>query len=312
VLLHEDPNQLAVWHKQIITFLAERLGLALRDAGLLRPISKGIDFLGYIVRPGYCLVRRRVAVHLDERLRYFAKRLLRKGRQGLEMDLSRETRKELQVTLASYLGHYRHASAWRLAQGAFIRYPWLNDLFLLHDGLRLQPLWEPPTVNSIRRQWYWFVRHKSDHLVLIQVGNRVEIYDTDAEYLHKRFGLPLQAVPRPRFSATISLPLRRLRDLRAQLRRQRLGHLFIAEDGWLPGGMKRRVLRLCWTPCPTTPSTQLVLPFLSSNKPTPRSKTYVEKLHCPSRSTDRNSRRVGPRMLRKHSRHHAHESFRRQ
>ncbi|MCG5548798.1 hypothetical protein [Halorhodospira halochloris] len=32
------------------------------------------------------------------------------------------------------------------------------------------------------------------------------------------------------------------------LRRQGVPHLFVAEEGYLPGGLKRRVLRLAWWP----------------------------------------------------------------
>ncbi|CAK0752244.1 RNA-directed DNA polymerase [Gammaproteobacteria bacterium] len=248
VLLHEDPQQLAIWREQIVAFLAERLGLALRDEGRLRPIGDGIDFLGYIVRSGYRLVRRRVATHLDERLHAFEKRLFCRDRRGVGATILRVVREELQSSLTSYLGHYHHASSWRLAQRAFARHPWLTDLFQLQDDLHLQPIWQPPSVNSLRGQWRWFSRHGSNQLVLIQVGNRIELYDADAEKLHQCFGLPLQAVSRPGFKATLSLPMVRLRDLRVRLRRQRLAHRFVAEEGWLPGGMKRRVLRLFWTP----------------------------------------------------------------
>lgn len=252
VLLHEDPHQLSVWRTQIIAFLSEKLGLMLRDNGQLCKIGDGIDFLGYIVRPGYLLVRRRVTTHLDDRLHALGLRLSKHDRRGSELTFTHTVREAIRSTLASYLGHYRHASSWRLAQRIFDRYPWLNHLFHLHDDLRLQPLWQPQCVHSLRDQWRWFISHRVGDLVLVQVGNRVELYDVHADRLHRCFGYPLQAVPRSGFRATLSLSIARLRDLRMRLRCHCLSHSFLAEEGWLPGGMKRRVLRLLWHPHPQT------------------------------------------------------------
>jgi RNA-directed DNA polymerase len=68
ILLSEDPSQLKIWETQISTFLNDNLQLQLNERRKLRPISDGIDFLGYIVRPNYLLVRRRIIGNLWERL----------------------------------------------------------------------------------------------------------------------------------------------------------------------------------------------------------------------------------------------------
>ena len=50
--------------------MAQRLLLQLNPSReRLRPVSDGVDFLGYIVRPFHLLVRRRVVGHLREALR---------------------------------------------------------------------------------------------------------------------------------------------------------------------------------------------------------------------------------------------------
>jgi len=57
------------WEKEIRVFLGDRLKLELNERRKLRPVGDGIDFLGYIVRPDYLLVRRRVIGALRERLK---------------------------------------------------------------------------------------------------------------------------------------------------------------------------------------------------------------------------------------------------
>ena len=80
VLLATSRAQLVEWRDRIEGYLREALRLELNPAReRLRPVSDGVDFLGYIVRRDYLLVRRRVVGHLRERLRQFEKALLLDG-----------------------------------------------------------------------------------------------------------------------------------------------------------------------------------------------------------------------------------------
>ena len=52
VLLHESTEQLAAWHRQIAAFLPARLNAHLNPRKtVLQPISRGIDFVGHVIRP---------------------------------------------------------------------------------------------------------------------------------------------------------------------------------------------------------------------------------------------------------------------
>ncbi|MGH9644783.1 MAG: RNA-directed DNA polymerase, partial [Terriglobales bacterium] len=68
VLLHESREQLEAWQPAIAAFLRDRLQLELKADIKLRPLERGIDFLGYVVFPGRTVVRRRVSAHAAERL----------------------------------------------------------------------------------------------------------------------------------------------------------------------------------------------------------------------------------------------------
>ncbi|MBW2591852.1 MAG: group II intron reverse transcriptase domain-containing protein [Deltaproteobacteria bacterium] len=96
LILHEDKEQLERWKTEIETFLKTQLGLDLNERKTtINPVGNGIDYLGYIVRPFYILVRRRVINNLKHKIRA--------GR------LTRES-------LMSYLGHFKHANAYKLKQ----------------------------------------------------------------------------------------------------------------------------------------------------------------------------------------------------
>jgi len=76
VLLDRSPERLAAWREEIEAFLRGKLLLAPNpQQDRLRPVSSGIDFLGYIVRRRYVLVRRRVVNHFREKLEWYQERM---------------------------------------------------------------------------------------------------------------------------------------------------------------------------------------------------------------------------------------------
>ncbi|MBN9367652.1 MAG: hypothetical protein J0H59_11545 [Comamonadaceae bacterium] len=77
VLLHDSPAQLLAWRGQIEAFLAQHLSLRLKALAQPHPVQAGTDFLGYVVRPHYRLVRRRVVRHLRAHLADFERRHVR-------------------------------------------------------------------------------------------------------------------------------------------------------------------------------------------------------------------------------------------
>jgi hypothetical protein len=103
VILDPDPGKLVRIREEIGEFVIRRLKLRLHpDRRKLLPISNGIDFLGYIVRPKYVLVRRRVVNNFKAKIRMFI---------GGKID-----KEKIKATIASYLGHFRHANCYRLKE----------------------------------------------------------------------------------------------------------------------------------------------------------------------------------------------------
>ncbi len=148
----------------------------------------------------------------------------------------------LRATLASYLGHFKHANSHRLIQTVWQAHPWLSWLFTLTAKHQLIPLWQPQEVTSLYSQWSFFVKRFPGCFVLLQVGNCIELYNGQAQKLTAAFDLSLSPV-RPPFQATFSLTLKKLASLERRLCTLRHNYLVVTEVGYLKGGMKRRALR---------------------------------------------------------------------
>jgi hypothetical protein len=136
VLLSCDRLELIGWMKEIEHFLINKLSLKLHSRRRkLQPISNGIDFLGYIIRRDYILIRRRVINNLNTRLRHFSRINLKKpanfANPARPVNILREC-------LQSYLGHFKWANSHRLVN-ALSRKKIVSDYFRLCN-YKLQPV----------------------------------------------------------------------------------------------------------------------------------------------------------------------------
>jgi hypothetical protein len=96
---------------QIEKYLTKELQLYLREDGRLRRNIEGLDFLGYIIRPYYTLVRQRVVNNFKKKKAQYLHRY--EALQG-RMKLS-EIKQFLSVQ-ASFASHIKHANSYNLYQ----------------------------------------------------------------------------------------------------------------------------------------------------------------------------------------------------
>ena len=214
ILLSENKSQLETWEAQISTFLNNNLQLQLNERRKLRPISDGIDFLGYIVRPDYLLVRRRVIGNLWERLI--------RAEQALDIKTYANGRivypypwpllTQIYQWLNAYLNHFSKASSYQLIQSLRRRFNWLDEYFyfcqkmpvrkrktgknILKKKVTVKPrifkvVFQSPIPRyamRFSRQIQWFMARLRGHFVIIQVGNFWEMrYSPTCSYrFHNR------------------------------------------------------------------------------------------------------------------------------
>jgi hypothetical protein len=123
VLFDEDPGVLNGWYVQIDQFLMSRLGLRLHpDKKHLNRAGAGIDFTGFIIKPGRTYLRRTSLSRCKRKIRAWEQ-------QGSPVDA--ETLERVSQSLNSYLGMLRQVNGYR-ARKALCNC--VESLFLRADG----------------------------------------------------------------------------------------------------------------------------------------------------------------------------------
>lgn len=191
VLLANDPETLRCWQTRIEAFLHDELALELNPKQRLAPVSNGIDFLGYIVRRDYLLVRRRVVNNLKTRLRAYEARLVGERHGTRCYRFNTRLLDELATMLSSYLGHFKLANSQRLIESLWQRFDFLTQYFIFEPvRWRLERLYKVPAgLNTVRRQYRYFRWRFPRDALLFRVGRFYECYDIGSPPWLTEFGL---------------------------------------------------------------------------------------------------------------------------
>jgi len=108
ILLSKSRKELRLWKNKIDIFLQKNLLLKLNPKKqIFQSVDKGVDFLGYFIKPKYNLVRKRVKKNLKRKL-YFYKKLLNYNNPDDKL------LKKILSSINSYYGHFKHANSFRL------------------------------------------------------------------------------------------------------------------------------------------------------------------------------------------------------
>ncbi|MDY0301731.1 MAG: reverse transcriptase/maturase family protein [Trichlorobacter sp.] len=134
LILDNNPQQLAFIREKVRCFLRKQLRLELNTRyASIKPVTSGIDFVGYIIRPDYTLVRRRSVNNFKCRLEKFQHNHVSKDTEGLlKIKATKEELQHLRGIVASYCGHFKWGDTRRLRKSIFYRYPWLNAMYSLN------------------------------------------------------------------------------------------------------------------------------------------------------------------------------------
>lgn len=106
ILLAKSKKRLHVLRKEIDIFLDEYLCLQLNNKTAIRPISLGIDFMGYVIWPTHMKLRKSTKKRMKRRLKQL-RDLYQSEKVGLD---------KVDASVQSYLGICQHCSSHNLAK----------------------------------------------------------------------------------------------------------------------------------------------------------------------------------------------------
>lgn len=147
ILLSEDRGQLAFWKGKIAEFVREKLKLEIHpEKQRIAPVPDGMDFLGYIVRPGYLLARKRVVRNFKNKMREIEKNTVKSGVLEFQPALI----KSANAIVNSYMAHFNRAQSYRLKRA-------LADKFgFIKEFNRVSRLVTPHYFPSLAAQYGFF------------------------------------------------------------------------------------------------------------------------------------------------------------
>jgi hypothetical protein len=118
VLVHENPDQLKLWLKQISCFLNEKLALQLHPKKtILQSVYRGINFVGYIVKPRHTLIRRKITGNLKKKLWRFNRLPIPENET-----IFAERLQKILAVINSYYGQFKHADTFNLRRSIYYRH----------------------------------------------------------------------------------------------------------------------------------------------------------------------------------------------
>ncbi|MDD2934869.1 MAG: reverse transcriptase/maturase family protein [Candidatus Pacebacteria bacterium] len=115
LIIDEDPKQLENWKNQINIFLKTKLEIHLHPKkSKLRSIYKGINFVGFIIKPNYLIIRKRTISNLKRKLWQFNQFFVKK-----DYIISKNQLEKILAVINSYYGHFKHANTYNLKKSIY-------------------------------------------------------------------------------------------------------------------------------------------------------------------------------------------------
>ncbi len=248
VLLAKEPDQLLEWKSQIEDYLQEHRQLQLNPRQPLASVSNGLDFLGYIVRRDYMLVRRRVVNHLKEQLRDYESLLVEERDRTTVYRFDRTLLDKLSAMLSSYLGHFKLASCWNLWQSIWNKFAFLRQYFEFDaDNWKLiRKYTVPKNFQRVSQQYGYFKWRFPEDVVFFRVGRFYEFYHFSDRNIAQKLGLV--RMKQNRRGARFGFPVRLAMEKAKAILDWEKSVLFIEEQPSLITKIFQReaVCRLVW------------------------------------------------------------------
>ena len=115
LIIHENPEQLKLWRKLVAQFLNDRLKLQLHpNKTVLQSIYKGVNFVGFVIKPHHTLIRRKIVGNLKRKLWQFNRLPFPENEE-----IFSERLENILAVINSYYGQFKHAQTFNLRRSLY-------------------------------------------------------------------------------------------------------------------------------------------------------------------------------------------------
>ncbi len=264
ILVDSDPQRLVQARDEIAAFCERRLRLALHPGAEPFAVSEGIDFVGYVVRPGYVLPRRRVVQAFQGKLKAAQATVRRATLQPGEparlagigwvrgplhlLRVDGDAPEQLRAAWSSYEGHFAHASAHRLRARLWAGAAVARRLLCRRGAGVALRFARPRPARTLRQQRAGLGRGLRGAVLLLRVGRSV--------LLPAWAGRKLELRAHGRHGARFCVPFRQAGRHATALVRLGYSVALAVERPWAHGALKHRELRYLLEPVGPAPGDQ--------------------------------------------------------
>jgi len=117
VIVHQDKQYLKSIIPVLRKYLQEHLGIKLHNKKIyLQHFSKGVNFLGIVIKPYRIYIRNRTKGNFYQKIKYWNDFLLKN-----KFQLTKEEAKRFLASMNSYLGMMKHYRTYKLRQKMLTR-----------------------------------------------------------------------------------------------------------------------------------------------------------------------------------------------
>ncbi len=187
VMLSKSKEELLLLKTKIEKFIQEKLDLKLKPTTILKPITSGINFVGYIIKPSHLLPRNRVVNNIYRKVNKFKRKSI-----YLENNIQVYDFKFTSVfirSINSYIGYLKYTKSEKLIIKLKQDNPFLLNFFIFENNKITDKY--SNYITDFQNQSLFFKNNQENTIVLLDVGRYFRVLGADAFLLNKWFGFSL-------------------------------------------------------------------------------------------------------------------------
>jgi hypothetical protein len=183
VILADNKKELLFYKSKITFFLNDALSLRFKESNLLAPITNGINFVGYIIKPKYLLSRNRNIKNIYKKLNLFKKENINLNYKYTLFKYDNIS--NLINSLNSYFGYLKHSMCKKIIENIILKYSFLNFYVYFNENKVLSIF--KNNIFDFKSQHLFFKNKFENTIIFLDVNLFFRVLSDDALFINNYF-----------------------------------------------------------------------------------------------------------------------------